>query len=87
MNPQMILSGDDNFEISGTPVKSGILGTFIEPISSLGLPHDINLLATSVSLTAVSGNCVVVDWVKARFGAKMKFGLRLTPPIASRFHR
>jgi hypothetical protein len=25
MNPQMILSGDDNFEISGVPVKSGVL--------------------------------------------------------------
>jgi hypothetical protein len=25
MNPQMILSGDDNFEISGVPIKSGLL--------------------------------------------------------------
>jgi hypothetical protein len=45
MNPQMILSGDDNFEISGVPVKSGLLELSSNaPISWTAL--DTNSVAT-----------------------------------------
>ncbi len=67
-NPQMFLSGDENFVIGGVPAKSGLLelstnipiawssGATMRTMFTFGPRHDINLPATSVSPTAAFSN-------------------------------
>jgi prepilin-type processing-associated H-X9-DG protein len=57
INPQAILSGDDNFEIGGVPVKSGLLELSIPvPISWTGARHKFagNILFADGSVQQVS---------------------------------
>jgi hypothetical protein len=59
-NPQMIISGDDNFEISGVPVKSGLLEFSTNaPISWTAARHkflgNIGLADGSVAQVTTSG--------------------------------
>jgi hypothetical protein len=48
-NPQMLLMGDDNFEIDGVPVKSGILK--LKPIQQIGWTEARHKFVGNVAIT------------------------------------